>query len=358
MNEFNLKSGNLITIEYKNKPGELITFNTLLETKYDDKNFLIMAPMYYGAPFLFDESETITVVFTHITNDHRFLTFAFQAKTVDRLRIDDLPYLKIRRVSPISKKQGRGFFRLDYMKEIFCQIEKGRDDYADLTLTSKDISGGGLRAICNTKVKNKAKAIVYLDIGKKVLQLKGVVVNVSKVPDSLNKYDLRIEFNGNKKHDITDLVRFILEIESKYLKKIANAKHEERMESFGSSIYYENNKRNDKDWLINLLDVSVVLNWFLYFVIIANFLLARPEWRFGIQSFWGYEVRNHWDKQILYRNMNLFIAVFLISSISLFLNMFRMKRKGDHYRLTLVVSTIVSLIALIIYRLFFGILFS
>ena len=46
-----------------------------------------------------------------------------------------------------------------------------------------------------------------------------------------------------------------------------------------------------------------------------NFLLARPEWRFGIQKFWGYEVRDSWDKFILYRNMKLFPPLkYLISN--------------------------------------------
>jgi hypothetical protein len=213
------------------------------------------------------------------------------------------------------------------MKEVLCNVEKAQDEYDDLTLTTKDISGGGMRALSHKKLARGSRTIIYLDIGSKVLKIKGKIRTVDKVADSLNKYEIRIEFSNNEKAVISDLVKFIQKVQAGYLKKLANSKHEERMDRFGGSIYYENDKRNYKDWLTQFLDFSVVLIWFLSFVIFANFLLARPEWRFGIQKFWGYEVRNTWDKFILYRNMNLFIAVFIISSVSLFLNMFRMKRK-------------------------------
>lgn len=354
MNDINLKAGSLITIEYEKKPGNIISLNTLLEKKYDDENFLVMAPMQYGTPILLNDSDVFKVIYTHITEDNRFETYEFKAKSVERIRVDNLPYIKINRISNVDKKQRRGFFRLDYMKEVLCKVEKGKDEYEDLTVTTKDISGGGMRFLVNKKLPKKSKVIVFIDTGSKVLQVKGSIITIDKVEDSIINYVARVEFTNNAKGVITDLVRFILKIQSEYLKKAANSKHENRMDAMGGSIYYEGDRRNYKDWLTSLLDISVVGLLFLSFIIFVNFLLARPEWRFGIQKFWGYEVRKTWDKLILYRNMKLFIGMFIVSSISLFLNMFRLKRKGDRYRMTLVISAIVSLVALIIYRIFWG----
>lgn len=355
--EYKLYSGSLITIEYEPDKKRVMEFNTLVEANHNDETFLILAPMHHGHPYLFKESDRISVIFSFINSDQRYETYSFEAIPVERVRKDNLAYLKIKRISPIKKKQRRDFFRLEYVEELVLKMENKSEEGDAIVVLSKDISAGGVRVISPEKLKLKTKCILCLDMDGEVFEMKGTVIQCEKVIDSVKKYDIRIKFERNLNQDINRLLKYLLAIQAEHIRKMSRANDEERLNlGYSSSLFHE--RRIQQDWILQWLDFSVVITWFMTLIISVNFLLAKPPWKFGIQKFWGSVVRTEWDVELLIRNLYLFTAMLLISGFSLFLNSFRMKRTGDRYRMTLIIAGIVSLVALLIYVASYQVLFG
>ncbi len=301
MGKSKMSSGSLVTIEYERERDDFIEFSTIVEANYEDAEYLILAPMYHGRVYLFKESDIINVICTYITEDDRYETYSFKAKPIERIKKNDMAYLKIKRLSAFKKMQRRDFFRLEYVKDISLNYEVGPSKFENIMILSKDLSAGGMRAIAPKLIKAKTKIILFLDIGEEILEIKGKIVRVEKIVDSLKNYDIRIQFEYNKKSDISKLTQYVLRVQATYIRKMAQSDNKDRPNlEYSSSTYRE--RRIQRDWINKWLDLSVVAMWFLFLIVSFNFLMAKPPWKFGVQNL-GYAIRTTWDVELIIRNL-------------------------------------------------------
>ncbi len=185
-----------------------------------------------------------------------------------------MAYLKIKRLSAFKKMQRRDFFRLEYVKDISLNYEVGPSKFENIMILSKDLSAGGMRAIAPKLIKAKTKIILFLDIGEEILEIKGKIVRVEKIVDSLKNYDIRIQFEYNKKSDISKLTQYVLRVQATYIRKMAQSDNKDRPNlEYSSSTYRE--RRIQRDWINKWLDLSVVAMWFLFLIVSFNFLMAK-----------------------------------------------------------------------------------
>lgn len=187
-----LKTGTLVEIEYTNHDGATQKLNTLIDYPFKDDVFTIYAPMVKGAIYPMQENDQLYVYFM-VDNAEKTDKEIFKIKT----RIDKRGYTngiavyKIYKTGEPEKVQRRGAFRLPIMKDYTILVG---EDFRHVEITTTNISGTGLKSICNEKIEPKSTVILRLNTEPEVIELPCTVVMCNQLPDSISKYDLRLQF--------------------------------------------------------------------------------------------------------------------------------------------------------------------
>lgn len=355
MRSIELRPGQVVELELAKSKDETLQFRTLVEEYKGDTEFTLLAPMYKSTPYPFREQDVVDLIYTVHDEENKPHAFVFKAKTIERYRRGELTYLRVIRISDVTKLQRRGFYRLNYVADMFYEIlseEESQETPEVYTLITRDISAGGFRGIVHEQIPAGTRLRFHLNLGKEPILINAKVISVSRVQDSSTRYEIRTEFFGLTARDTGELIQAINHMQSEYIRRMAASSLEERLAAYGHDELLYSERRRGKDWVLKWLDWSVVLTWILTFLIMVNFLLAMPEKPNIIDHYYGYPVRLDWDMTMIQRNIYLLLALFVVSSFSIVLNATRMKREEDQYRYTLVVMGILSLILLVIYILF------
>lgn len=119
-------------------------------------------------------------------------------------------------------------------------------------------------------------------------------------------------------------------------------------------LYERKERRAKKDLILQVIGYLVIACWF---IMAGAFLLlgkAKPQPRSPQELLYEESIPGNL-KPLDYTYINMLfyvmIAGFAISVFGLLLNSKRMKRKGDHYRLTFVFVMILSLIGMVMWYL-------
>lgn len=107
----------------------------------------------------------------------------------------------------------------------------------------------------------------------------------------------------------------------------------------------KNSNRRKKTDIISLgVFICGLISWILVAASMVVVFKAQPERGMVIDEWKHKVVRTVWDYELLSQNKNIMIAMVLISVLGLFLNSFRMKRKGDHYNRFLIATAAIGLL--------------
>ncbi len=109
-------------------------------------------------------------------------------------------------------------------------------------------------------------------------------------------------------------------------------------------------RRKNQDVIIKVIKISVITSWLVMLGTIVIFDLSKPISGSIIDRYMGREIAEKpWDYGLLEYLFYVMIAGFFISVIGLALNAKRMKRKGDHYRISLIIVGVISSIGILFY---------
>lgn len=356
MQSIELRPGQVVELELTKSKDEILQFRTLVEEFEGDSEFTLLAPLYKAMPYPFRDHDVVDVIYTVHDEENKPHAFVFQARTVERYRRGHLTYLKIERISDVTKLQRRGFYRLNYVADMNFEIltEENEDNQAALeTIITRDISAGGLRGIVTMQLPVGTRLRIHLILGTETIVLNSRVISSYHVEDSILRYEIRAEFFGLNAKETGHLIQVINQMQSEYIRRMSAITLEERLASYGHEELMSSERRRNKDWVLKWLDWSVVLTWLLTFVAIILFLMAFPEMPNTLDRYYGYSVRLEWDLSLIQRNIYVLLTLFVLTSVSIILNATRLKREGDHFRPTLIVMAVLSLILIMIYILFF-----
>lgn len=351
-----LRPGQVVELELAKSKDEIIQFRTLVEEYAGDTEFTLLAPMYKAMPYPFGDNDVVDLIYTVHDDENVPHAFTFRAKTTGRFREGDLAYLKILRISDVEKLQRRGFYRLHYVADMFFEIIPEDDQEAPtelLPVITRDISAGGFRGIVTAQLPVGTGIRFHLDLGRETMIINARIISNQRMEDSVLRHEIRGTFFGLNSKDTGHLIQGINHLQSEYIRRMSAASLEERLASYGQEEFLFHERRRKKDWVLQWLDVSVILTWALTFIALVLFLMAMPEKPNTIDRFYGYPVRLDWDLSIVRYSIYLMLVLFVITSVSVVLNATRLKREGDHYRPTLVVMGALSLALILIYILFF-----
>ncbi|WP_129596969.1 flagellar brake protein [Anaerophilus nitritogenes] len=144
--------------------------------------------------------------------------YGFQAKVIERKNAEGMSYLKVKRIGDIFKIQRRDFYRLSIVLSGKLTIrEKGNGE--EISFLTKDISGGGLRAIIKEKIEKGSIVDIDLVIDKKIVFARGEIIRSIPSQESKGDYDIGITFKNIDEKDREQIISFIFESERKMRKR-------------------------------------------------------------------------------------------------------------------------------------------
>lgn len=113
-------------------------------------------------------------------------------------------------------------------------------------------------------------------------------------------------------------------------------------------IRYYRNRRRRTDPIIQWLELSSVMVWFIFMFSLVAFIAAKPAEEGFFYRLFDVSVRGYWDARLLQRSVIISAIQLVISAVSLILNTRRLKRRTDKIYISHCVSVPVSLLMIII----------
>lgn len=148
--------------------------------------------------------------------------FRFEAQIVGR-NTEDIYKIKIFRNSEIFKVQDREFFRLPVMLDVNktknSEFIESEEAFIEECIT-EDISGGGLRILCNHNHEIGELIICKININGKMIKFSGEVVR--KDSEIINKefeYSLGVKFNNIIDKNREKIVKYVFDKQRIHRKK-------------------------------------------------------------------------------------------------------------------------------------------
>jgi len=337
-----LKSSKSIEISvYDNILGEL-NFHTLIDVgfQYVNNSFSVVAPTYQGENYHFHNNDIISIYFISMVKNTKKV-FSFKAKVLHRTKENNFIEIVIQKKSEVEQIQRRSAFRLPITKNIIVNV-----DDKEYEVLSKDISASGLRFIINKKLKAGSKLDVKINFEDEIqITAEGNVIESFLLKDSSMKYDTKIEFAGLKNSEKDKLMNYVFSKQIEMLKKTTNS---DAADNIYHMIYGEyEEKRNGPDTILDIIHGIKYASMGLLFLIIVFFIKAMPETSYGIGRFFRHAYRVQWDSSVLNLTFTIATIQFASTSIGLYLNSKRMKRKTDKYNITMIFNFIISIFVII-----------
>ncbi|RKD27766.1 c-di-GMP-binding flagellar brake protein YcgR, contains PilZNR and PilZ domains [Caminicella sporogenes DSM 14501] len=210
-----IKAGDNIEIEIINKDLDSLTIKSTVANIHSDNVIVITTPIYKGRFYPIHVGKKLNVIFCKKNRGKYY----FLGEVIKRENKDKIPLLYINKTGSIRKMQRREFFRLDIILNVIIEINNDENEVKQINAISKDISGGGIRIICKEKLNlnRLLKCIIPLD--NETIELNGKVVRCQKVPDSISKYDIGIEFVDIDESIRKKIISFIFKKQRKIIKK-------------------------------------------------------------------------------------------------------------------------------------------
>lgn len=187
-----LKTGALVEIEYTAEDGATNKLNTLVDYPIKDGYFTIYAPMIKGAVFPMRENDTLWVMFMTDNADKTDKDiYKIKCRIEQRGYTNGIAVYKLFQLNEPDKVQRRGAFRLPIVRDFTMMVG---EEHRLVHLTTSNISGTGLKSIVQEKMEVGSIVILNLDTELEVLQIPSKIVMCNLLPDSISRYDCRLQF--------------------------------------------------------------------------------------------------------------------------------------------------------------------
>ncbi|WP_158281645.1 PilZ domain-containing protein [Sporanaerobacter acetigenes] len=183
----------------------------------NDDIYIISGPIHKNTIVPLHIGDIIKIVYIK-ENKGRYM---FKAEILSRE--DKLIYkLKIKKISEVYRLQQRQYYRFNINIPVtkYYNLKVGSETRTiEEKCISKDLSGNGIRIMCNFNHSVGDEIKCLLEINDMIISTSGEIVRVKKI-DNLNyMYEVGINFINIKKEDREIIVRFIFREERKLIEK-------------------------------------------------------------------------------------------------------------------------------------------
>lgn len=233
-----LKTGALVEIEYFPDDGPAVKLNTLIDYPFKNGTFTIYAPTTKGAVVPIHENDTLSINFM-VDNAEKSDKDIYKIKChVDQRGFTNgIAVYKLTKLTDPEKIQRRGAFRLDIMKDFTMYVG---EEKRVVHLTTSNISGTGLKSITTEKLEKGSTVILNLDNDMEVIQIPSTVVMSNQIPESVSKFDTRLQFIIEKDMIAQKINAYLFKKQSEMIQKNIGP-------SGYSDLYYKLNEKEAYD---------------------------------------------------------------------------------------------------------------
>ncbi|WP_053957418.1 flagellar brake protein [Inediibacterium massiliense] len=206
------KLGTKIQIEWIDvqKTNDMKYLTSKIMDMIDEDTMIIATPTYKNitAPIPVDAQIKISYFKQNLG------IYGFRAKIIERKNDQGWSYLKVKRMGAVFRIQRRDFYRLAVVLSGKLTIkEKGRGE--KIAFLTKDISGGGLRAIIKEEIEKGSIVEIDLLIDEKLVFARGEILRCISSDETKGDYDIGIAFKEIDEKDREQIISFIFETERK-----------------------------------------------------------------------------------------------------------------------------------------------
>ncbi|KPU28197.1 hypothetical protein TR13x_02350 [Caloranaerobacter sp. TR13] len=204
---------------------EIRETNTKTNNKYasqildiiDENIYIISGPIQKSALIPLHVGSLIEI--TYFREDKG--RFIFKARIIER-EYKKIYKLKIEKISCITKLQERNYYRLsvklDVQKKYNLKLDDNEKEVVENCIV-KDISGGGIRVLCNFKHSVGDLIKLQVSISDFSIIALGTVVRVHEIENNNFKFSLGIKFIEIEDEDRERLIKYIFEQQRRLRKK-------------------------------------------------------------------------------------------------------------------------------------------
>ncbi len=210
-----LKVGDNISIEIQKNDSSYLRLKSNVQKIFSDNKIAISTPILEGKLFPIQVGTKIYIIF----NKKNTGKYYFMGEVIKRENMSRLSLLYINKIGKIRKLQRRSYYRLNIVLNVTLDIIENNSSIKTIDCITKDISGGGIRAICKEKIPVGSTVSCKIPLDNECITVLGEIIRSQKLNDSLINYDTAIKFYEFEENKRTKLIKFIFDKQSKLIKK-------------------------------------------------------------------------------------------------------------------------------------------
>ncbi len=151
-------------------------------------------------------------------------------------QLDGLPpTLSIQMVSPIDKVQRRDYYRMPLITDVILKIPQGvtiekqvdngkiveveKTTYKELSVVTKDISGGGLRTLVGEQLELGLIMKIVIILENEQIEVEGEIVRCQIFDAAVKRFDCGIRFRDVGEKERSKIIAFVFEKQRNLRKK-------------------------------------------------------------------------------------------------------------------------------------------
>lgn len=212
-------------------PDKRISLKSELVEIVTDTKIAVTLPSYQGRRYPLEVGKRLRIYF----KKEDVGVCNFYGLVVSRKLEDSTPVLFIQMVSPVDKNQRRDFYRLPLVTDVIFKIQTGVitekqvnngkvveveiPSYRELAVVTRDISGGGLRAMVGERFEPGAKFQVIIILDNEHITVDAEVVRCQIFDETVKRYDCGVRFLEVEEKDRSKIIAFIFEKQRNLRKK-------------------------------------------------------------------------------------------------------------------------------------------
>jgi len=271
-----LKSGSLVEINVTNDQNKLIKLKTIVENVVSLDEMVLLAPVHQGVnyPLRTNQSFSLIMVNKHTELD-QYDIYSCTCKIVERMQVNKISTIRIKRTGDINQVQRRDYFRLPLIKNMTILY-----DNRIYGMLSKDLSGNGFKGYVDLKLPADSEGVLQLDTGEEKLSLRFKVIDCLQDPEHSRRYELRASFLQIKGSQRSKLLKYIYAKQSEGIRKQIELKNTSILGTYQSYGDYFDMPTKEK-----ISRIAPIILWALTLINLAYFTMAFKNLDMGLNRF-------------------------------------------------------------------------
>jgi len=220
-----------LELSIESEPSRRINMKCEVVEVPTDTQIAVSMPIYNGRRVPLDLGIVVTVHFIA----PEIGACKYRGEVIRRVMDPLSPLLIIEQRSPVEKNQRRNYYRMPVVMGVTLQLPNGTTkekvvnngkveeieilSFRNINIVTKDISGGGLRAVVSELIKQGTNVRVLIPLERDELELEAEIIRCEIIPDVIIRYDLGIQFGNIDEKTRNRIIAFIFDKQRNLMKK-------------------------------------------------------------------------------------------------------------------------------------------